>query len=143
MTFRKYTANDRALVMLILVCAAGVVFGLTGSLPCEREDMPWLIGMFTVGMMILLAVRWFSQETVRIDENGIACLHGKRLLWSLSWEEIDSIRTTKVYRCKGYVIVPREAPVQDLQKPESLPDFRIQHTRALRAALEKFVAKFQ
>lgn len=144
MVFRKYAANYRTVQLLALICAAGAFAVMVGLFPCSREDMPVLLVFFLMaGMMILLAICNPWREVIRIDENGITCLRGKRMLWFLAWDEIDSIRNIPVYRCRGYVILPKAPPVADLQKPKAAPDFRIQHTGALRAALEEYGVKFE
>lgn len=144
MLFRKYAANRRTMQILALICAAGVIAVLIELYPCSREEMPvWSVLFLIAGIMILLVFCNPWQEMICIDENGIACLHGKRQLWFLAWDEIDFIRNARVYRCRGYVIVPKVPPVRDLQKPEPPPDFRIQHTRALRAALERYGMKIE
>ena len=144
MVFRKYAVNYRIMQILTVVCAVGAVLVLVGLFPVSREDMPVCILFLAVaGSMLLLCVCSPWNEKICIGEDGLCCTRGKHILWTLRWDEIACIRAVPVYRCRGYVIVPRSTPVIDLHKPAGTPSFEIQHTSALRDALLSFGAHLQ
>ena len=144
MVFRKYAVNHRSMQIVCLACIAGSVLDLMELWPLFAENMPVCLFFGAVDVILLLLTIFDPwSEKLRIDETGICCLRRKRVLWSLSWEEIEKISPARVYRCRGYVIVPKIAPVRDLHNPESIPNFEIQHTKALRDTLLVYGSKLE
>lgn len=139
MTFRKYAVSYWSMRILNLVCMGGAGWVLAGLYPFSNESMPlcFLTGGICAMMILLFFVAPWN-EKLRIDERGIYCLRRNRAVWVLAWDEIDQICTVPVHRCRGYAIVLKNTPAQDLSRPVSAPDYTFEHTRSIRTALEKY-----
>lgn len=139
MTVRKNEVSCWSMRILNLVCIGCAGWFLAALYPFSSESMPlcWLLGIVCAVMLLLIFVNPWN-EKLHIDDRGIRCLRRDRVLWSLSREEIAEIRPITVHRCRGYQIVLKNAPVQDLSRPGCAPVFTFEHTRNVRAALEKY-----
>ena len=133
MTFRQ---NEIFLKQYVFSTLLMTVLTVITIMFTETMLWPMLIGCTACGLSCILTRR--TEPTVTMDEQGVRCTEGDKLLWDLSWSQIAEVRKTTRYRSRAVQLIPTVEPKQCLQPPQNQLFLGFQLSRKAKKALDTY-----
>ena len=133
MTFRQNEIFLKVFIFCTLLMAVLTIItvGVLGTIV-----WPMLICSVICGAGCILT--WRTEPTVTMDEQGVRCTEGDKLLWDLSWSQIAEVRKTTRYRSRAVQLIPTVEPKQGLQPPQNQLFLGFQLSRKAKKALDTY-----
>lgn len=133
MTFRQNEIFLKEFVFGTLLMTVLTVISIVFT---ETMLWPMLIGCTACGLSCILT--WRTEPTITMDEQGVRCTEGDKLLWDLSWSQIAEVRKTTRYRSRAVQLIPTVEPKQDLHTPQDQLFLGFQLSRKAKKALDTY-----
>ena len=133
MTFRQNEIFLKVFIFCTLLMAVLTIItvGVLGTIV-----WPMLICSVICGAGCILT--WRTEPTVTMDEQGVRCTEGDKLLWDLSWSQIAEVRKTTRYRSRAVQLIPTVEPKQDLHTHKDQLFLGFQLSRKAKKALDTY-----
>lgn len=113
----KFRQNGCLFLEVQIVLSAGTVVLLWNMFFLDSSLWGMIIPLMIVLLVPSLLSIWVIQEYIFIDYTGISCYKRKRLLWSFTWADIDTLKVGFRFRSPSVEILLK--PGVDMQGEEN------------------------